>query len=196
MAQVKLKGETILSNQRYVLKKVSFDIQKKDGSWQSQEREVYDHGNAVTALLYNKEDRKVILVRQFRIASYINGNESGMLLEACAGLLKKGEDPKDAMIREIEEETGYKISEIEKIYEAYSSAGAYTEKIYYYIAAYKKDQKKGEGGGLEDEQEELQVMELSFDEAVSMLQRGEINDAKTIILLQYAIMKGLVPLSA
>jgi nudix-type nucleoside diphosphatase (YffH/AdpP family) len=191
MAQVKLKGEQILSDQRYILKKVSFDIQKKDGSWQNQDREVYDHGNAVTALLYNIEERKVILVRQFRIASFINGNKSGMLSETCAGLLEKDEDPKDAMIREIEEETGYEVRDIQKVYEAYSSAGAFTEMIHYYIAAYNKDQRKGKGGGLENEQEELQVMELSFDEVVAMLQKGEIKDAKTIILLQYALLKGL-----
>ncbi|HWJ26782.1 MAG TPA: NUDIX domain-containing protein [Flavisolibacter sp.] len=192
MAQVKLKGEKILSDEHYTLKKVSFYIQKKDGSWQQQEREVYDHGNAVTVLLYNKSERKVILVSQFRIASYLNGNESGMLIEACAGLLKKNEDPKNAMIREIEEETGYVVSDIEKIYEAFSSAGAYTEKIYYYIGAYDQSQKKGKGGGLEDEQEELQVMELPFDEAMNMIQNGEIKDAKTIMLLQYAKLKGLL----
>jgi nudix-type nucleoside diphosphatase (YffH/AdpP family) len=190
MAQVKIKDEKILSNERHPLKKISFSIQKKDGSWQDQEREVYDHGNAVTALLYNKERRTFILTRQFRLATHINGNPGGMLTEACAGLLDEKEGPDDAIKREIEEETGYKIDQVNKIYQAYSSAGAYTELIYYYTAEYTPDQKTGEGGGLEEEQEEVEVLELPADDAYKLLDSGAIADAKTIILLQYARLKG------
>jgi nudix-type nucleoside diphosphatase (YffH/AdpP family) len=192
MAQPKINNTSIISKSRYTLKKINFDIQKKDGSWHTMEHEVYDRGNAVAALLYNKEQRTIILTKQFRIATYINGNPSGMLVEVCAGLLEENEDPAKAMIREIEEETGYKIDHVQKVYEAYTSAGGLTEKIFLFIAEYKKGQKVGQGGGLEEEQEDVEVVEISFDEATQMLNKGDIKDAKTIILLQYAQLKQLL----
>ena len=192
MAQVKIKGEKILSDEHYVLKRVEFDIQKKNGDWEEQKREVYDHGNAVTVLLYNKETRKVIFTRQFRIATYLNGNKDGMLLETPAGLLEDDESPEDAMIREIKEETGYEVSSVEKVFEAYSSAGSLTELIYFYVAPYTSTQKVEEGGGLEEEGEELTVVEMPFDKALQLVDSGDIRDAKTLLLLHYAQVKKLL----
>jgi len=192
MAEVKLKNTEILSDAHYLLKKVSFDLKKKDGTWQTQEREVYDHGNAATALLYNKAQRTIILTRQFRVPTYLNGNPTGMLLETCAGLLEEGEDPDETIIREIKEETGYAIDAVQKIYEAYTSAGSLTELLYLYIAQYKKEQKVSTGGGLEDEGEEIKIVELDFDEALQLMDSGGIKDVKTILLLQYARLKQIL----
>ena len=189
MAEVRVNEEQIISDKHFVLKNINFDILKKDGKWQTQNREVFDHGNAVAVLLYNREKRTVILTKQFRIATYVNGNATGMLTEACAGLLEGDEDPEDAVIREIKEETGYHITHVEKVYEAYSSAGSLTELLYLYIAEYGSGQQKGEGGGLAEEGEEINVLEMSFDEATDMMEKGEIRDAKTIILLQYLKLK-------
>jgi GDP-mannose pyrophosphatase NudK len=192
MAQVKIKEEKILSDNHYILKEVQFDIQKKNGEWETQKREVFDHGNAVTALLYNTEKQTIILTQQFRVATYLNGNGSGMLTETPAGLLEGKEPPERAIIREIEEETGYEIPEVQKVFEAYSSAGSLTELVYYYVAPYTKAQKISKGGGLEEEGEELKILEIPFAEAVEMVERGQIKDAKTILLIQYALLKNLV----
>ena len=192
MAQVKIKDEKILSDDHFVLKRLEFEIQKKDGQWETQKREVYDHGNAVTVLLYNKEARTVVLTKQFRIATFVNGNSSGMLLETAAGLLEEGESPEDAMLREIKEETGYEISGVQKVYEAYSSAGSLSELIYFYVAPYTPQQKVEEGGGLAEEGEEVKIIEMPFDKAIQMIENGEIRDAKTIMLLQYAQLKNLL----
>ena len=186
MTQVKINREEILSQQKTVLKKVDFSIQQKNGEWQSQEREVFDHGNAVTALLYNKEKGTVLLTRQFRVATYLNGNSSGQLLETCAGLLEEGETPEETMIREISEETGYEVNGVEKLFEAYSSPGAYQELVHYFIAAVSDGQKTGAGGGLAQEGEDVKLVELPFAQAIQMLAKGEIRDAKTILLLLYA----------
>jgi len=192
MAEVKLKNTEILSDAHYLLKKVSFDLKKKDGTWETQEREVYHHGNAATALLYNKAQRTIILTRQFRVPTYLNGNPTGMLLETCAGLLEEGEDPDETIIREIKEETGYAIDAVQKIYEAYTSAGSLTELLYLYIAEYKKEQKVSTGGGLPDEGEEIKIVELDFDEALQLMDSGGIKDVKTILLLQYARLKQIL----
>lgn len=192
MAQVKINDAKILSDEHYILKWLDYEIQKKNGEWVNQKREVFDHGNAVTVLLYNQANKTVILTKQFRIATYINGNKSGMLVETCAGLMDDNESPDDAIIREIKEETGYAVTNVQKVYQAYSSAGSLTELIYLYIAPYTKEQKVAKGGGLEEEGEDVKIIEMSFDEAIEMMERGEIQDAKTIILLQYAQLKGLV----
>jgi GDP-mannose pyrophosphatase NudK len=192
MASVKIKKTEVLSQTKYALKKIQFDLQKDDGSWESQEKEVYERGNAATALLYNKEQHTLILTQQFRLPAYLNGNASGMLLEACAGLLDEGENADDTIKREIKEETGYAVDSVQKIYEAYSSAGALTELIHFYIAPYKKEQKVSEGGGLKEEKEDIKIIELDFSQALHMLDNGEIKDAKTIILLQYAKLKELL----
>ncbi len=166
-------------------------MQTADGSWQTQSRETYDRGNGATILLYNKIQKTVILTKQFRIPTYLNGNESGMLIEACAGLLDK-DNPEDCIRRETEEETGYRITEIKNIFESYMSPGSVTEIIYFFIAAYSKDMKVSKGGGADGEQENIEVMELPFSQAFLMIESGEIKDAKTIMLLQYAKINNLV----
>jgi len=147
-------------------------------------REAYDRGNGATILLYNKEQQTVILTKQFRLPTFINGNENGMLIEACAGLLDK-DNPEDCIRRETEEETGYKIKDIEKVFEAYMSPGSVTEMLYFFIAAYSSSMKINEGGGLEHEQENIEVLEVDFEKAYEMIGTGEIKDGKTIMLLQY-----------
>ena len=185
-----LKTE-ILSDNWYTLKKVTYNYLKKDGSRQMQSREAYDRGNGATILLYNKENRTVILTRQFRMPTFINGNPSGMMIEACAGLLDK-DNPEECIKRETEEETGYKVSEVKKVFEAYMSPGSVTEILYFFVAEYSAAMKVNDGGGVADEQEDVEVIELDFDKAMQMLNTGEINDAKTIILLQYAKLHSLL----
>jgi GDP-mannose pyrophosphatase NudK len=182
---VKIQQTEILSKNWYTLKKVTYDYLKKDGQWQSQSREAYDRGNGAAILLYNKETQTVILTRQFRMPTYINGNETGMMIEVCAGLLDE-HDAEECIRRETEEETGYKIKEVRKIFEAYMSPGSVTEKLYFFIAEYSKEMKMTDGGGLEHEQEDIDVLELPFEEAYKMMDKGEICDAKTIMLLLYA----------
>ena len=188
---VKVLKTEILSNNWYTLKKISYDYLKKDGSWQTQTREAYDRGNGATILLYNTEQKTVILTRQFRLPTFINGNPDGLLIEACAGLLDK-DNPEDCIRRETEEETGYKITEVRKIFEAYMSPGSVTEVLYFFVAEYSKDMKITDGGGMEHEQEDIEVLELPMDKAMNMIETGEIKDAKTIMLLQYAQLNNLV----
>src|SRR6218665_1218195 len=183
--KIKVTGSKLLSDNWYILKKITYEYTKNDGTTEIQNREVYDRGNGATILLYNRENKTVILTRQLRIPTYLNGNESGMMIEACAGLLDQ-DNPEDCIRRETEEETGYKISDIEKVFEVYMSPGSVTEIIHFFIAAYTKDMKVDDGGGLEEEQENIEVLELSFDKAIQMIKSGEIKDAKTIMLLQYA----------
>jgi len=182
---VKIKTTEVLSDNWYVLNKVTYDIQQPNGTWETQVREAYDRGNGATILLYNKEQQTVVLTKQFRLPTYVNGNESGMMIEACAGLLDK-DNPEDCIRKETEEETGYRIRKVEKIFEAYMSPGSVTEILYFFVAEYDKDMKVSEGGGLADEQENIEVLELKFTEALEMMATREIKDAKTIMLLQYA----------
>jgi GDP-mannose pyrophosphatase NudK len=182
--QVKNIQTKILSNNWYTLKKVTYDYLKSNGSWQTQTREAYDRGNGAGILLYNKEQKTVILTRQFRLPTYINGNETGMLIEVCAGLLDK-DNPEECARREAEEETGYKVSHIQKVMEAYMSPGSVTEMLFLFIAEYTAAMKINEGGGIEHEQEDIEVLEFPFSKAIEMMENGEIKDAKTIMLLQY-----------
>lgn len=178
-----LKTE-ILSNNWYTLNKITYQQIKKDGTHSIQTREAYDRGNGATILLYNVKEKTVILTKQFRLVTFINGNADGMLIEACAGLLDN-DNPEDCIRRETEEETGYRIGEATKIFEAYMSPGSVTELVYFFIAPYAKEMKVNDGGGLEAEQENIEVMELPFEQALEMVKRGEIKDGKTIMLLQY-----------
>ena len=189
--KVKILSTEILSDNWYRLKKVTFDYLQKDGTWKTQSREAYDRGNGATILLYNKENKTVILIRQFRMPTFVNGNESGFLIEACAGLLDK-DNPEDCIRRETEEETGYKITAVRKIFEAYMSPGSVTEMLHFFVAEYSKQMKVNEGGGLEHDGEDIEVLELTLDKALAMIQSGEINDGKTIMLLQYAKLHNLV----
>jgi len=187
--RVKIHKTEILSKNWYTLKKITYDFQRKDGQWVTQNREAYDRGNGATILLFNKERKTVILTKQFRLPTYINGNESGMLIETCAGLLD-ADNAEDCIRRETEEETGYKVSSVKKIFEAYMSPGSVTEVLYFFIAEYSKNMKVNEGGGV-DEHEDIEVMEMDFEKVYSQIQTGEIKDAKTIMLLQYAKLNNL-----
>ncbi len=189
--RIKNLSLSVLSDNWYTLRKVTFDFQKKNGTWQSQNREAYDRGNGATILLYNRAQATVILTRQFRMPTYLNGNESGMLIETCAGLLDK-DNPEDCIRRETEEETGYLVTDVRKVFEAYMSPGSVTEILYFFVAEYTKEQKINDGGGLEHDQEDIEVLELPFEEAIRMIQSGEIKDGKTIMLLQYAKIHGII----
>lgn len=180
----------LLSDNWYTLNKFTFEYQKDDGSWEEQQREAYDRGNGAAILLYNREKRTVILTRQFRMPTYVNGNEDGMMIEACAGLLD-GDNPEDCIRKETEEETGYRIDNVQKVMETYMSPGSVTEILYLFIGAYEDRMKVSEGGGADDETENIEVLEYRFEDALTMISTGEIKDSKTIILLQYAGLTGI-----
>jgi len=180
---IRITAEQTLSDDWYLLKKYSFDLQRRDGSWQSQTREVYDRGNGATILLYNLERRTVVLTRQFRMPAFVNGH-SGYLIEAAAGLLDNA-SPEERIRLEAEEETGYVVRSVKKIFDAFMSPGSVTERIHFFVGEYQPHDRVGNGGGLEEEGEDIDVLELSFDEAIAMVDSGAIADGKTIMLLQY-----------
>lgn len=186
--KVEIQKTEILSDNWYTLKKITFGIHKKDGTVETQSREAYDRGNGAVILLYNTTSKTVILTKQFRMPTYINGNSTGMMIEACAGLLDN-DHPEECIKRETEEETGYKISKAEKIFEAYMSPGSVTEILHFFVAEYSNEMKTSKGGGLEDEGEEIEVLEIDFEKALEMIDTGEIKDAKTIMLLQHLRIK-------
>ena len=188
---IKIISSTPLSDNWGKLDKVKFEVTFKDGSTEVQEREVYDRGNGAVILLYNKEKKTVILTKQLRIPTWFNGNNSGMMIEACAGVLDK-DSPEECIRRETEEETGYTLDKVTKVMEVYMSPGSVTEILYFFTAAYTEAMKTGEGGGADNEQENIEVLEVPFSKATDMIATGEIKDAKTIILLQYAYMHKLL----
>jgi len=190
--QIKNIEKKILSDNWYTLYKVIFDYRRKDGSWVQQIRESYDRGNGAAILLYNNEKDTVVLIRQFRMPSFLNGNDSGMLIETCAGLLDDN-DPDTCIIKEVFEETGFRIDAVEKVMHAYMSPGAVTEVVHLYLGVYTDQMKVNKGGGLEEEHEEIEVLELPFSQAMNMIRTGEIIDAKTIILLQHLALRKLYP---
>jgi GDP-mannose pyrophosphatase NudK len=189
--KIKILKTEVLSDNWYVLRKITYEYLKKDGTKQTQSREAYDRGNGATILLYNKLQKTVILTRQFRLPTYINGNENGMLIEACAGLLDK-DNAEDCIKRETEEETGYKVTEVRKIFEAYMSPGSVTEIVHFFVAEYSKSMKVNEGGGVEHEEENIEVLEMEIGKAMKMIETGEIKDGKTIMLLQYVKLHHLI----
>jgi len=189
--KIKAVEKQLLSDNWYTLNKYTYDYQTPDGQWQRQEREAYDRGNGATVLLYNRDTFKVILTRQFRLPTYVNGNSDGMLIESCAGLLEQ-DDAQSCIKKELEEETGYKVEQVKKIFEAYMSPGSVTEIVYFFVAEYEDEMKVSAGGGLEKEQEYIEVLELDFEQAMSMIESSEIKDAKTIMLLQYAKLNDLL----
>ena len=188
---VKIISDKVLSDNWGTLHNVEFEHQLPDGTSHIEVREVYDRGNGAVILLYNADKRSVILTRQLRLATWFNGNADGMMTEACAGKLDEDE-PEECIRRETEEETGYTLSEVKKVMEVYMSPGSVTEILYFFIAEYNEAMKTGEGGGLDTENENIEVLEMPFQEALEMITTGKINDAKTIILLQYIRMHGIL----
>lgn len=188
---IKSIQKEILSDNWYTLYKYTYDYQREDGTWETQERESYDRGNGACILLYNKQRRTVILTRQFRMPTFVNGNENGMMIETCAGVLD-GANPEVRIKREAEEETGYRVEKVKKVLEAYTSPGAVTEIMHFYLAEYDEGMKIGKGGGAENETENIEVLEYSFDRAMDMVKTGEIKDVKTILLLQYAQINDVI----
>ncbi|WP_294735398.1 GDP-mannose pyrophosphatase NudK [uncultured Pseudomonas sp.] len=186
---VRIHTEELLSDNWYVLKKYTFDLRRRDGSWQSQTREIYDRGNGATILLYNREQRTVLLIRQFRMPTFVNGYH-GYLIESAAGLLDNA-SPEERIRLEAEEETGYRVGHVEKIYSAFMSPGSVTERIHFFIGEYQPGDRVSDGGGLEEEGEDIEVLELGFEAALSMVQSGEIVDGKTIMLLQFLELRML-----
>lgn len=188
---IEILESAILSDNWYILKKITYAFTDTDGTRKTHVREAYDRGNGAAILLYNRAQGTVILTRQFRLPTFINGNKDGMMIEVCAGLLDT-DNPEDCIRRETEEETGYQVKEVRKIMEAYMSPGSVTEILYLFVAEYDKQMKIHEGGGLEHEQENIEVLELTLDTALQMINTGEIKDAKTIMLLQYAKLHQLL----
>jgi nudix-type nucleoside diphosphatase (YffH/AdpP family) len=184
--RVRIVDVKVLSDDWAVLKKTTFDYQRADGSWQRQSRETYDRGNGATLLLYEPVQRTVILTRQFRLPAFVNGHE-GMLIEAPGGLLEEA-SPEERIRAEVEEETGYRVHAVRKVFEAFMSPGSVTEKLFFFVAEYVATAKIGDGGGIASEGEDIEVLELPIDEALAMLKRGDIMDGKTIMLLQYAAL--------
>ncbi|MFC3415395.1 NUDIX domain-containing protein [Algoriphagus hitonicola] len=187
--RVKNLKRELLSDNWYRLEKVSFDFRLGNGKWESQTREAFDRGNGAVVLMYNLEKKTVILTQQFRLPTYLNCNESGFMIEACAGLLD-GNNPEDCVRKEAEEETGYCLDQVEKIFESYMSPGAVTEILHFFIAEYTDEMKVGGGGGISKEQERIDVLELPFEDSFKMITGGEIRDAKTIMLLQHLKISG------
>ena len=183
--KITIQKTELLSNNWYLLNKVTFDYKMGDQDSETQVREVYDRGNGAVILLYNNANKTVVLTKQFRLPTYLNGNTSGMVIEACAGLLD-AENPEECIIRETEEETGYRLSSVKKVFQSYMSPGSVTEILHFFIGEYQPNMKVSDGGGLAEEHENIEVLEYPFQEAYQMIASGEIIDAKTIMLLQYA----------
>ena len=183
--------KTLLSDNYYTLNKFKFKYQMSDGSWVNQMREVYERGHGAGILLYNTTKKTVVLIKQFRLPTLLHDNKDGFLIEIPAGLLDL-DNPEQCVIRETEEEVGIRLKSVKKVYEGYSSPGVLTEKMHFFVAEYTDDMKVSEGGGLESETEDIEVLEIMFTEAVRMLNEGEIVDTRTIVLLQYAIIHKLI----
>ncbi len=183
-SRVRIEKDALLSDNHYVLRKVTFSWLRSNGEWQRGAREVYDRGNGCAILLFDPARRTVVLTRQFRMPAFMNGYRE-LLIEAAAGLLDKA-DPETRIRNEAEEETGYRPKNLRKVCECFMSPGAVTETLTLFVGKYDAASKSGKGGGLENEGEDIEVLELPFDEAIAMMEDGRIRDAKTIILLQYA----------
>lgn len=185
---VRIIDTITLSDNWYILKKYVVDYLRRDGTCQRLEREVYDRGNGAVILLYNRQKNSVILIRQFRLPVYVNGHD-GFLIEAAAGLLEE-QDPVSRIKTEAEEETGFRITDVEKVFEAFMSPGSVTEKLYFFIAEYQDNNRQSDGGGLPEEGEDVEVLEMPFPEALTAIRNGEIIDGKTIMLLQHLALSG------
>lgn len=179
----------LLNRSWTTLQNFTYEFEVAPGVWQKQKREAYDRGNGVCALLYDSQRKKVLLAKQFRLPTFLNGNESGELIEVCAGKLSTDEDPLEGIQREVNEELGHTGLKFEKVLESYMSPGSVTEKIFFYLAEYSPETKSSQGGGLPSEQENISVLEIDLEESLQMIQNGDIQDAKTIILLQHLKLK-------
>ncbi|KGO86611.1 GDP-mannose pyrophosphatase [Flavobacterium rivuli WB 3.3-2 = DSM 21788] len=188
---VTILSDKILSDNWGKLHKIEYKHTLPNGQSYTDVREAYDRGNGAVILLYNIAKGTVILTRQLRIPTYVNGNATGMMIEACAGMLDEN-DPEECIRRETQEETGYTLTDVKKVMEVYMSPGGVTEILYFFIAAYSNAMKTGEGGGLEKEHENIEVLEMPFNKAFNMISTGEIKDAKTIMLLQHARLEGIL----
>ena len=188
--RVRIKQVEVLSDKWYVLRKTTYDFLGRDGTWSTLSRETYDRGNGATILLYSRLKQTIVLTRQFRFPAFVNEHD-GMLIETCAGLLDR-DDPHTCIRKETQEETGYRIQEVRKVFEAFMSPGSVTERLYFFVGEYFDEDKRSAGGGLQDEGEEIEVLELPLDEALAMIDTGEICDGKTIMLLQYAKLHRLL----
>lgn len=189
--KINILSKEILSDQKYNLKKFTFEYEEPGEEKQIHKREVFDRGNGASIILYNKENKTIILTRQFRLPTYLNGTPDGMLIEACAGILDE-DNPKDCIIRETREETGYHIEDAEKVFELYVSPGAVTELMHLYIAEYSPEMKLSQGGGLDEENENIEILEMPFAKAVEMVKNGEIRDAKTVVLIQHIQLNNIL----
>jgi len=184
--RVRVEKVEVLSDNWYVLRKATFDWRRSDGSWQRQEREAYDRGNGAAILLYDEERRTVVLVKQFRYPVFTNGWKD-LLIEVPAGLLDNAA-PEERIRAEAEEESGFRVRDVRRVFEAYMSPGSVTEKLYFFVGRYRPEDRVAEGGGLHEDGEDIVMIEPTIDEALAMIERGEICDGKTIMLLQYAAL--------
>lgn len=184
--RIRVKSVRLLSSEHYVLKAVTFDYRHSNGEWQTLRREVFDRGHAAALLPYNPSTRTVVLVRQFRLPAYLSGHDD-LMVEAAAGMLDD-ETPERRIRAEAEEETGYRLQHVRKVFEAFMSPGAVTEKLHFFVAEYDPSMRVSSGGGIADEGEDIEVLELPIDQALAMIADGRIVDAKTIMLLQYAAL--------
>ncbi|MEY8771329.1 GDP-mannose pyrophosphatase NudK [Erwinia sp. DT-104] len=189
--KVEVIKDKILSENWFLLRNFTYDLTTKNGETLRHKREVYDRGDGATILLYNREKNSVVLTRQFRIATWLNGNDSGLLIETCAGLLDD-DSPEVCIRKEAVEETGYEVGEVVKLYDLYMSPGGVTERLHFFAAEYNDSLRATAGGGVDDE--DIDVMELSFADAWSRVKTGQIKDAKTVMLLQYALIEGWLTL--
>jgi nudix-type nucleoside diphosphatase (YffH/AdpP family) len=187
--RVRIRDVEVTSNGWHVLRRTTYDYLRGDGMWETQQRETYDRGNGATILLYDVERRTVLLTRQFRYPAYVNDHPDGMLIEAAAGLLDD-DDPETAIRREASEELGVEVGPLEHVYDVYMSPGSVTERVHFYAAPYRPTDRTSDGGGVEAEGEEIEVLELAFDDALVMIGNGRIADGKTIMLLQWAALHG------
>jgi len=184
--RIRVNDVRLLSDNHYTLKSTTFEWRRGNGEWQTQRRETYDRGNGAVLLPYNLTQRSVVLVKQFRYPAYVNGYDD-LMIEAAAGLLDNA-SPEARIRTEAEEETGYRLGEIIRVFEAFMSPGSVTEKLHFFIAEYEPGMRVGAGGGIASEGEDIEVLELPIDEALAMIASGRIVDAKTIMLLQYAAL--------
>jgi nudix-type nucleoside diphosphatase (YffH/AdpP family) len=182
---VRINRVEVLSDAWYTLRRVDFDHRQSSGEWSNQQREAYDRGNGATILLVNWEHETVVLTRQFRMPAYMNGHPDGMMVEAAAGLLDD-DDAETAIRREAEEETGYRVRSVERLFELFMSPGSVTERVAFFAAEYTPDDRVNDGGGVADEGEDIEVLELALSDALDRVGSGQINDGKTVILLQWA----------